>query len=404
MDGSDAQAPTRRIAVTDLDISVHASPRAIADDWRRLEGSLPVSVYQSFDWIDCWTEAATGPQRIRPAIVAIRHQGRPLAILPLGIERIGPLRIGRFLGGEHANIRMGLFDPAFSATLDRTSTLALLSRVAKTIGRIDLFDLDAQPREWAGAANPLAAHTEAAPARCDVGMMRLEPDFAAVLKAHRGAKKAKKRRWQTNTLEPVGGFQLRRAGSEAEALADLDSYFAQKAAWFRAQGIDDSFAEPGVAEFFRALVRRRWSGDSSFVMELDALEIDGGIRAILGSGTRSGRLSGYFMSVSDDDWRRVSPGELMLYEVIAASCERGLTALDLGRGDERYKASWLDVVEPHVRAIVPVTPAGRAAATVLRLADRAERAVRDNPKLWRLAKTVRRWRGQAEKPGAAESD
>lgn len=404
MDGSDAQAPTRRIAVTDLDISVHASPRAIADDWRRLEGSLPVSVYQSFDWIDCWTEAATGPQRIRPAIVAIRHQGRPLAIMPLGIERIGPLRIGRFLGGEHANIRMGLFDPAFSATLNRTSTLALLSRVAKTIGRIDLFDLDAQPREWAGAANPLAAHTEAAPARCDVGMMRLEPDFAAVLKAHRGAKKAKKRRWQTNTLEPVGGFQLRRAGSEAEALAILDSYFAQKAAWFRAQGIDDRFAEPGVAEFFRALVRRRWSGDSSFVMELDALEIDGGIRAILGSGTRSGRLSGYFMSVSDDDWRRVSPGELMLYEVIAASCRRGLTALDLGRGDERYKASWLDVVEPHVRAIVPVTPAGRAAATVLRLADRAERAVRDNPKLWRLAKTVRRWRGQAEKPGAAESD
>lgn len=404
MDGSDAQAPTRQIAVTGLDISVHASPRAIAGLWRALEQALPVSVYQSFDWIDCWVEAATGPQRIRPAIVAIRDPERLVAILPLGIERLGPLRIGRFLGGEHANIRMGLLDPAFAAALDSASTPALMKRIAKAIGGIDLFDLDAQPRAWAGAANPLAVHTDAAPARCDVGMMQLGPDFAAVLKAHRGAKKSKKRRWQANTLEPVGGFQLRRAASEAEALAILDSYFAQKAAWFRAQGIADSFAEPGVAEFFRELVRRRWSGNESSVMELDALEIDGGIRAILGSGTQSGRLSGYFMPVSDDDWRRVSPGELMLYEVIAASCERGLTALDLGRGDERYKASWLDVAEPHMRAIIPVTPAGRAAATALRLVDRTERAIRDNPKLWKLAKTVRRWRGQAEKPGAAEAD
>ncbi|MCX5520260.1 GNAT family N-acetyltransferase [Kaistia defluvii] len=403
MDGADAQAPASSIAVADLDIAVHASPREIAGDWRALEHALPVSVYQSFDWIDCWIETATAPQRIRPVIVSIRHGTRLVAVLPLGIERVGPLRVARFLGGDHANIRMGLFDPDFAAALDGRSTPDLLRAVAGRIRSIDLFDLDAQPIAWAGIPNPLAVHTHATQARCDVGMMRLETDFASVLKAHRGAKKGKKHRWQANTLEPVGGFTLRRAGSQAEALAILDSYFAQKAAWFRSQGIADSFAEPGVADFFRALVRRRWSGGESALIELDALEFDGGIRAILGSGTQSGRLSGYFMSVSDDDWRRVSPGELMLYEVIAASCARGLQALDLGRGDERYKASWLDINEPHVRAIIPVTPAGRAAAALLRLADRTERAVRGNPRLWKLAKTIRRWRGRDEKtPADAE--
>ena len=403
MDGSSALAQATVIDVAKLNVEIHASPSAIAEDWRALEASLPILVYQSFDWIDCWTEAATGPQRIRPAIVAIRDEAELVAILPLGVERVGPLRVARFLGGDHANIRMGLFTPRLAASLDPLSTRHLLRRAAQAIGGVDLFDLDAQPVEWAGFANPLAVHTNARPARCNVGVMRLEADFPTVLKAHRGTKKAKKRRWQANTLEPVGGSQLRRAASSEEALEILEAYFTQKSAWFRSQGIGDSFAEPGVADFFRALVRRRWSRGVGGLIELDALEFDGEIRAILGSGTHAGRLSGYFMSVPDDDWRRVSPGELMLYEVIAASCARSLTALDLGRGDERYKTSWLDIQEQHVRAIVPVTPAGHLAALLFQAADRTERAVRDNPRLWKLAKTVRRWRGKSE-PRASETD
>ena len=99
MNASDAGAASARIVVAELRIAVHASPRDIASDWRALEQALPVSVYQSFDWIDCWVEAATVPQRIRPTIVSIRREERLVAILPLGIEQIGPLRVARFLGG-----------------------------------------------------------------------------------------------------------------------------------------------------------------------------------------------------------------------------------------------------------------------------------------------------------------
>ncbi len=403
MDGLDILSSQRDFSLARLTVSVTPSARAIESDWRALERLSPLSVYQSFDWIDCWIDAATGPQRIRPAIVSLRHDDRVVAILPLGVERVGPVRIARFLGGEHANIRMGLLDPAFAAFLTPETTAEILRCVAEALGGVDLLDLDAQPVRWAGAVNPLAAHPEARPAKCDVGMMQLGPDFAAVLAAHRGAKKAKKRRWQANTLAPVGGSVLRRAASRDEALAILETYFEQKAAWFREQGITDSFAEPGVADFFRALVERRWDGGETSLIELDALEFDGGIRAILGSGTASGRLSGYFMSVSNDDWRRVSPGELMLYEVISASCARGLTSLDLGRGDERYKASWLEEIERHVRVIVPVTLAGHAVSGLMRATDRIESTIRDNPKLWQLAKKIRRWRGHADQ-SAREAD
>jgi len=404
MDGSEPVVARPETRISELRPVVDTSPRPLEREWRQLEARASASVYQSFDWIDCWVEAATGPQRIRPAIVSIRYaDDRLAAILPLGVERVGPVRVARFLGGEHANIRMGLFEPAFAEGLTPDRTKALLARIGSEIGGVDLFDLDAQPVRFDGASNPLASLPSASRARCDVGVMRLGPDFTAVLAAHRGAKKSKKRRWQTNTLAPVGGSKLLRAGSEPEAFAILETYLAQKAEWFRDNGIADSFSEPGVADFFRALVARRWRSEAS-VIELDAVEIDGKIRAILGSGTHAGRLSGYFMSVSHDEWRRASPGELLLYDVISASCARGLTSLDLGRGDERYKASWLDEVETHVRAIVPVTAIGHVAAALLRSKDRLERTVRDNPKLWQAVKRLRRWRGRAETATPADSD
>jgi CelD/BcsL family acetyltransferase involved in cellulose biosynthesis len=405
MDGSRPVAARPEIDISGLRLAVDRSAQPLEAEWREFECRTPVSVYQTFDWIDCWIEAATAPQKIRPAIVSIRHDdGALAAILPLGVERIGPIRVARFLGGDHANIRMGLFEPDFAAGLSADKAILLLVRIGRAIGGVDLFDLDAQPVRFDGVANPLAGLPTASQARCDVGTMKLGPDFAAVLAAHRGAKKNKKRRWQENTLAPVGGARLIRAGSEAEASRMLEDYFAQKAEWFRSNGIADSFAEPGVADFFRALSARRWSGRQSSVIELDAVEIDGGVRAILGSGTHAGRMSGYFMSVANDEWRRVSPGELMLFEVISASCRRGVTSFDLGRGDERYKASWLDQVEMHVRAIVPVTAIGHIAAALLRSVDRLERKVRDDPRLWRAAKRLRRWRGRGESPQQADAD
>lgn len=384
-----------------LTIETSAGATSLEPEWRALESSAPISVYQSFDWIDAWLGTAAKAQGIRPAIVTLRRGRDLLGILPLGIERVGPFRVARFLGGEHSNIRMPLLAPDLAAALTPEATDRLLRRIGAAIGGVDLLDLDATPVEWRGQANPIAAHADAGPARCGVTSMTLSADFQAILKAHRGAKKTKKHRWQINALAPVGGFAFRRAETEAEARTILESYLEQKATWFRTHGIANSFAAPGVADFFRELVRRRFAGASA-VIELDALEIDGGIRAILGSGTAQGRLSGYFLSVSEDEWLRISPGELLLYEAISASAARGLSALDLGRGEERYKMSWLDIDEPHRRLLFPVTLPGRLAAALLRFADFTERSIRDNPRLWQFAKRLRRLRGSAATPQAED--
>lgn len=388
-----------RVSADPIGIDVVSDTNTVEAEWRAAERDWPVSVYQTFDWVDCWIETAALRQKIEPAIVILRSQERPIAILPLGVER-GPLRMARFLGGEHANIRMPLFDPAWSSVIDREAEAILLKRIAASMPGIDGLDFDAMPTHWKGARVPFSDHAAARPAKTDVGTMALDRDFKAVLAAHRGAKKTKKHRWQVNALAPVGGYRLVRAGSEAEAKALLGQYLEQKAAWFRRQGIADSFAAPGVAAFFHALIERRWRSGVGTI-ELDAVEFDGAVHAILGSGTAQGRLSGYFLSVADDAWRRVSPGELLIYDVISASCERGVEAFDLGRGDERYKTSWLDQKEPHVRLLLPHSAKGSIGIRLIRAYDSIERRLRSDQRLWRIAKAIRRLRGNG---GSTSSD
>lgn len=374
-----------------LAVSVLRDPSAIELEWRALAERAGASVYQQFGWTAAWAATIAREQAIEPAILAIHVGTRLAAILPLGVERAGALRIARYPGGEHASIRMPLVEPDCLGALADPLALAkaLQDALRSAPVPVDLLDLDALPLQWNGADVPLANHPAARPARLPIGRLDLASDLAATLGPERRGRKAKKHRAQVNALAPVGGYRFRRAESEAEALALFESFRTEKAAWFARMGIDDSFAGPGVPAFFHALIARRWRGREA-LLDLCAIEFDGAVRAIFGGGEAGGRLSGYFLSVGDDAWRRITPGELLLHDLVAHACAAGLSSLDLGRGDDRYKWSWLQSAEPQVRLVLPVTLRGRAGLAMIGLADRMERKIRSSERLFRVAKALRR--------------
>lgn len=379
-----------KLGTAPLKVEILSSAGEIERDWRTLAETSRASVYQQFDWIDAFLKTAAKAAGIQPAIIVVRLAGRIAAIFPLGIEKVGPLRFARMLGGEHANIRMPIVDPDLAAELGDASALAgaIVAALRRFPQRVDILDLDALPGEWNGRIVALADHPDTLPARLPVGSLRLGADLASTLGSKRRAKKAKKHRAQMNALAPVGGYRFRQAGDAAEARAIFARFRADKAAWFARMGIRDSFAEPGIAEFFDLLIERSWRSGEPLIT-LAAIEFDGAIRAIFGGGAAGGRMSGYFLSVADDEWRRITPGELLLHDLIAACCVDSLESIDFGRGDERYKWSWLDSDDPQFRLMLPISTLGGVALSVIRLADAAERRLRQNQRLWRLAKQVR---------------
>ncbi|MCX5514937.1 hypothetical protein C3941_11325 [Kaistia algarum] len=387
-----------------LTIEILPSPSSIETEWRGLAAKAKVSIYQQFGWTNAWAATIAPAQHIIPSIMVLRLAGQIAAILPLGIERAGLLRIARFPGGEHANIRMPIVDHDCMDALVDSDALGqrIVAAMQVLPERVDLIDLDALPLEWLGRPVPLANHPAARPARLQVGSIALGTDLAATLEPKRRSRKAKKHRAQLNALAPIGGYRFYRAPDALSAIALFERFRAEKSEWFAKMGIGDSFAGPGVPEFFHALIERRWQGDDA-LLDLYAVEFGGAVRAILGGGAASGRMSGYFLSVADDEWRRITPGELLLHDLVEACCAEGLSSLDLGRGDERYKTSWLTSEEKQVRLILPVTAAGHAGLAALRLRHAAERKLRDNPRLWQLAKRIRRILG-GHAPAAPEPE
>ncbi len=143
----------------------------------------------------------------------------------------------------------------------------------------------------------------------------LSDGFDAALDRGNGARKRKKFRWQTNKLKPVGGATLLIADTPDACRRILDAAFAQMAVRFTRSGIWNTFDDAGAQTFFRNAALRSLA-EPEPELRLFALEIEGEIRATFAAGIRHGQMSGCFLSIADDEWKSVSPGEMLIYLVI----------------------------------------------------------------------------------------
>lgn len=371
-----------------LRLDVHRDLSAVETAWRSFERVSVHSPYQRFDWVAAWFAARRPGDRGEPAIVAVSDPAGSLqALLPLELDRSGPLRLARFAGGKHANTQMGLYRAEFAAALAPHEARELLIDAGRALGGIDLFVLINQPRDCNGITNPLAAlpgSREASPAFA----VDLHPDADALDRRLIGRdsrkKLTKKRRW----LEEFGPVVLRRAETEAEAATVLDAFFRQKAQRLDALGIANPFALPRTQRFLREAARSGLDRGTP-ALEIWALWAGDRVAAAFGGCSDGHRLSGTFISFEPDPvMMRSSPGELLVRDLVRASCQRGLASFDLGIGDEGYKRHYCPQVEPRIETVLAVTLAGRAALPVLDGVSNLKNYIKTDQRLLRLARRV----------------
>jgi CelD/BcsL family acetyltransferase involved in cellulose biosynthesis len=366
-------------------VEVFDDPARVLDAWRDLSPEICGSFYQGESFLLAWLDSFAAREKARPFFILARDQGgAPLALLPLGLFRFGPLRIAQFLGGKHSNYNLGLFraDWAFSA-----SDLATLLRAAAGAVRDGphLYRLANLPLSWRGAANPLTL-LPYRPAASNAFATRLAGDGEAFLAARLSADARKKLRKKEKRLAAMGALHYFRAVSAQEAEQIIDAYFAHKSR----QGAGHVAREhvDATMDFYRALASR----DAGRVMEFHALALDGRIIAALGAGRNGGRLQGMFISYEPDpEIARSSPGELLLSHVLRDACARGLSSFDLGIGEARYKMAFCDEAERLADVLFAPTALGRVAAPFFAFAAAAKAAIKRNPRLFAL---VKKWRAR----------
>jgi CelD/BcsL family acetyltransferase involved in cellulose biosynthesis len=106
-----------------------------------------------------------------------------------------------------------------------------------------------------------------------------------------------------------------------------------KRAQYAETGVRDYFAEPDRLDLLSRLLHTR---DSSFGGVLSTLHAGPHLVAAH-FGIRAGSVLHWWFPVYDPAFAALSPGWMLLRELVAASPALGINRIDLGRGDDEYK-------------------------------------------------------------------
>jgi CelD/BcsL family acetyltransferase involved in cellulose biosynthesis len=372
-----------------LSIEIAQSLAHVEMLWRSFEAEAVASPYQRFDWVRAYVESIRGgPDALRTILVR-DEAGRPLMILPLMLSRRHGLRIAAAVGGKHANFNLPLMRKGFAQSLTAERAQALLHDIGRQLGA-DALALPHIPVTWRGEPNPFAAGGRPSPS--NAYRLRLDPDADATLTRASSGSTRKKRRNKERGLAKLGEVAILEGRTEADINLILGEFLRQKRRRFLELGITDPFVEPEAQAFLR---RACFDGlvEGRPAIELYALTLDGAVVAVLGGAGDRERLSGMFISFdAAGEVARLSPGEILVAQVIALQCERGRSVFDLGVGEARYKLVFCDEVDDLVDLVLPTSPLGQVYAAVVGLGIEAKRRVKASPHAMRLVALARRAR------------
>lgn len=366
------------------------SLEAAEPHWRALEAKGTLTPYQCFDWVSAYSRNAIQLDRAEAAVIAVTSPtGKPLAILPLGVRAARGLRTVSFIGGKHANFHMGVFDRDFMASLDADSARRLLEQAALAIGGVDAFILHYQPLVWDGIANPLAL-LDAQSSPSQAYKLPLLDDCEATLQNSMSSHARKKHKNKRARFAELGPSRMFVAETTNEKERVLEAFLRQKTMRFAEMGVPDVFAEPGLKRFLR--VASGLDGGREALC-LAALELNGVLVATYVGARAQGRFTGMATSFEPDPAiMKVSPGEILLVELIRHECRNGMKVFDLGVGEARYKSTICNQTEDLVDSFVAISARGRLAAQVSRLSQKAKGAIKKSPLLYGMMMRIGRMR------------
>ncbi|WP_099866406.1 GNAT family N-acetyltransferase [Pararhizobium haloflavum] len=362
-------------------IAVHRGLAAALPEWRRLEDELVMTPYQRPGWVASHTRAnGLSPDDI--VLVTMAADGRTIGALPLMLERRYGVTIARMPTSAIANSDFPMLSAEGAHAMTPAVVRAALKAAADAVGGLDVAFFTNQPGAWQGIANPLLRlphHPSPDPFYFGaIGPEMERPNAKRIRNIRRGCRRLE---------EAHGAVELRRAASRADVEAFHAAFLEQRGARFRQQGIRNIFAEPGFVAFFKDAAIRSL-GDERPTLSMHALTAGEDILAV-SFGTYSGtHFSQYINSISSGPASRYSLMGILMLSLIEALSASGIKTIDMGIGEFDYKNDWTDRTTGYDGAIA-LTPAGRLAAAVLMGERGSKRLIKQNPRLWRWAKTVR---------------
>lgn len=215
---------------------------------------------------------------------------------------------------------------------------------------------------------------------------RLVPDWQAFYISKTSGDNRRRDRARRRQLEEQGEVRFLTASDRAESDAALDVLFDYKGSSLERMGARNIVASARHQEFFRTVA----ISDAVHVSRLDV----GGHCVAVNLGMMTRGCYYHILTTFDHNLRRFGPGAMHLRELMRYAIEHNCAVFDFTVGDEQFKRDWADThlaLYDHVRAVSFV---GHIAAFRLVTWRRLKRHIKQSPRFWSFAVTVRRLLGR----------
>lgn len=314
--------------------------------WRELAGrAAGATVFQSWEWCRAWWSAfGRGRQPYLPVAWEGSHV---IGIAPFTRRRLGGMRVLELLGAGRSDY------PGFLLDAGRPDVLAaLLTAPRARSGSWDVLWLRDMPLDDAGRRGLRDAIRDAGLAGSirpwdSAPYLELAVSWEEYL-ARRSANFRSDLKRKRRRLEAAGAVRVERH-REPAAIRDAVRAAAEieRHSWKQESGTA-RMAEASGLRFFldaasalgaagKAEVWLLHCGDLPVAFYLNLLERD---RVCYYSGTYR------------REFHEMSPGKVLMAEVIRAACDEGYAVFDFLRGEEAYKATWTDCSRPLYEAFI----------------------------------------------------
>lgn len=376
-------APPRSVDPA-FDVAIHGSLDQVEPIWRRLETAGILTPYQRFDWIAALL-AAGAEQDSRIAVAVISQGQKPMAVLPMAIQRRWGTTQAHMLGSRQSNSDWIAADPGFAPSPGQLR--ALLGQIARAAGGIDVMLLQNQPAAWQGMANPVLALPHAlAPSNLYATSIAGTP---LPYVEHRLTTKRRSNinRGRRRLEELAGPVRLLRVRDAALLEQVYRVFIEQRGARFAEMGVDNIFAQPPFPQFFRQLASAGFHSDRPALI-VHALHAGDEIVATSWGAMSGSHYSQYINSTSTGPAARYSLTGILVADLMDQLVSAGIETFDMGLGDFDYKFEWTQA-QPVFQSILALTGKGKLAASAINRRDALKRLIKQTPRLWQAAKWLR---------------
>ncbi len=314
--------------------------------WNALHGeTLGANYFQSFDWLKTYWEHAGANDRPR---LLIAYSGeRAIGAMPLTVVRetttAGPIRVLTYPLHDWGNF-YGPVGPNPAATL--LTCLKHLQASRRDWQALDLrwVDRDGADRGRTFRAMQMAGASGVERAWRKSALVDIDGNFEEYMASRNGKFRGNVNR-TLRRFKAAGEFEFQRWRPPGAVQGDGDpgwELFDQcidlaSRSWQGSEEEGVTLSHPSVEGFLRAVHEKAARTGS---VEINLVRLDGKPVAFGYNYVHEGRVFG-LRSGFDPEFRKLSPGTVMMHEMIRDSFQRGDTQIDLGAGFLHSKRHWL---------------------------------------------------------------